>query len=181
MEFIKTEFEGLYVIQPRVFTDERGEFFESFNAREFNKKIAEKYHFVQDNHSISIKNVLRGLHYQVGEEQGKLVRVVEGEVYDVVVDLRRSSNTFGKWFGLVISSNNRKQIWIPPGFAHGFLSLSDKVEFLYKTTGFYNPEVERCILWNDSDLGIDWPEKKGIIVSDKDKLGVAFSDAEYFE
>ena len=168
------------LIEPRVFSDDRGFFFESFNQRQFNEIVGRNVVFVQDNHSRSVKNVLRGLHYQIVHPQGKLVRVVLGEVFDVAVDIRRSSPTFGQWVGQQLSAENKKQLWIPEGFAHGFVTLSEHAEFLYKTTGYYAPEHERCIRWNDSDLGIKWPLTGEPLVSDKDDTAPFFIEAEYF-
>lgn len=169
------------VIEPKVFGDDRGFFFESFNAKKFQGLTGIKRDFVQDNHSRSSKGVLRGLHYQLNPHaQGKLVRVVKGEVFDVAVDIRRQSNTFGKWVGVYLSDENKKQLWIPEGFAHAFLTLSDTAEFLYKTTAYYAPETERCIIWNDPDLAINWPTDE-IILSGKDADGARFKTAELFE
>ena len=169
------------LIEPKVFVDERGFFFESFNQSTFEEVVGRKIYFVQDNHSKSLKGVLRGLHYQIAPKaQGKLVRVVQGEVLDVVVDLRQSSPTFGKWVSAILSGANKKQLWIPEGFAHGFLTLSDTAEFLYKTTDFYSKEHEKCILWNDTTLDIDWGDMKNISLSDKDRLGVNFTEAKLF-
>jgi len=145
------------LIEPKVFGDARGFFFESFNGREFAEKVAPGVEFVQDNHSRSAKNVLRGLHYQIQHPQGKLVRVISGEVFDVAVDLRRSSPNFGKWVGVNLSAENNRQLWIPPGFAHGFVVLSETADFLYKTTDYWFPEHERCLIWNDAQVGIEWP------------------------
>jgi dTDP-4-dehydrorhamnose 3,5-epimerase len=152
-----TSIEGVLVLEPKVFADVRGFFFESFNARDFEKATGLKRNFVQDNHSKSIKGVLRGLHYQVKHAQGKLVRVTQGAVFDVVVDIRPQSKTFGKWFGLELSAENKKQLWIPEGLAHGFLVTSETAEFLYKTTDYYHPEFERSLLWCDQAVGIEWP------------------------
>lgn len=168
------------LIEPRVFGDVRGFFFESFNQREFEKAIGRSVNFVQDNHSRSQKNVLRGLHYQIRQPQGKLVRVVAGEVFDVAVDLRRSSATFGQWVGETLSVDNKRQLWVPEGFAHGFVVLSDYAEFLYKTTDYYAPEYERSIRWNDVDIAIRWPNDEAPVLSVKDQQGAAFVDAEYF-
>jgi len=179
MEIVKTHIDGLYVIKPRVFEDHRGFFFESFNNRKFEEEIG-SFNFVQDNHSKSDKGVLRGLHFQIQNPQGKLVRVVSGSVFDVAVDLRKSSQTFKSWLGIELSASNKKQLWIPPGFAHGFLTLSDNTEFLYKTTDFYFPEFERSILWNDSELNILWPNIDNVIISQKDKLGLDFSLAQVY-
>lgn len=167
---------------PKVFGDERGFFYESFNARAFKEATGLEPEFVQDNHSRSVKGVLRGLHYQLNPDaQGKLVRVVQGEVFDVAVDIRRSSPTFGKWVGAVLSAQNNNQLWIPPGFAHGFITLSDTAEFLYKTTDFYSTQSERCIAWNDPDIGIEWPLDCTPQLSGKDQLGVALKDADLFD
>jgi dTDP-4-dehydrorhamnose 3,5-epimerase len=168
------------LIEPEIFGDDRGFFFESFNQNKFEEAIKQKINFVQDNHSKSVKGVLRGLHYQLSPKaQGKLVRVIQGEVFDVAVDLRQSSPTFGKWVGEIISADNKKQIWIPEGFAHGFLTLSDTAEFLYKTTDFYSKDHEEAIQWNDKTIGIDWPIKD-VSLSTKDKSAVSFKEARYF-
>ena len=168
------------LIEPQVFGDDRGFFFESFNQNKFEDVIGKKINFVQDNHSKSVKGVLRGLHYQLPPKaQGKLVRVIQGEVFDVVVDLRKSSPTFGKWVGEIISADNKKQIWIPEGFAHGFLTLSDTAEFLYKTTDFYSKDHEEVMMWNDKTIRIDWP-MKDVSLSSKDKSAVSFKEARYF-
>ena len=153
----QTPLAGVLVLEPKVFGDDRGFFFESFNARDFEQATGVQRTFVQDNHSKSAKGVLRGLHYQTQHAQGKLVRVTQGAVFDVAVDIRKDSPTFGQWFGLELSADNKKQLWIPEGLAHGFLVTSDSAEFLYKTTDYYYPEFERSLLWNDSGLGIDWP------------------------
>ena len=168
------------LIEPKVFGDERGFFFESFNQAQFEEAIGKPVQFVQDNHSRSVKNVLRGLHYQIQQPQGKLVRVVQGEVFDVAVDLRKSSKTFGQWVGEVLSADNKRQLWVPEGFAHGFVVLSDTAEFLYKTTDYYAPAHERCILWNDATLSIQWPDRMKPILSAKDAQGKAFTEAEVF-
>jgi len=170
----------LLLIEPEVFGDDRGFFFESFNQNKFEEAIGQKINFVQDNHSKSVKGVLRGLHYQLPPHaQGKLVRVIQGEVFDVAVDLRKSSPTFGKWVGEILSSDNKKQIWIPEGFAHGFVTLSDTAEFLYKTTDFYSQAHEGAILWNDDEIGIQWA-LKNVSLSDKDQLAQSFKRAIYF-
>lgn len=170
------------LLTPKVFGDDRGFFYESFNARIFNEVVGLQADFVQDNHSRSTKGVLRGLHYQLPPHaQGKLVRVVQGEVFDVAVDIRRSSPTFGKWVGAVLSAENKRQLWIPAGFAHGFVTLSDTAEFLYKTTDFYSPQCEHCIAWDDPAVGIDWPIDFTPSLSGKDQLGVALADAELFD
>ena len=152
-----TPIEGVLVLEPKVFGDARGFFYESFNARDFAEATGFQCEFVQDNHSKSAKGVLRGMHYQVQHAQGKLVRVTQGAVFDVAVDIRRGSKTFGQWFGCELSADNKKQLWIPAGLAHGFLVTSESAEFLYKTTDYYHPEFERSLLWNDADVGIDWP------------------------
>jgi dTDP-4-dehydrorhamnose 3,5-epimerase len=169
------------IIEPKVFGDERGFFFESFNASAFAQATGANSAFVQDNHSRSVRNVLRGLHYQIGRPQGKLVRVVLGEVFDVAVDLRRSSPNFGKWAGVSLSAENKRQLWIPEGFAHGFLAVSDVAEVLYKTTDYYAPECERSILWNDPSLNIAWPVVGTPILANKDRAAGSFVDAEHFE
>ncbi|CAN7659577.1 MULTISPECIES: dTDP-4-dehydrorhamnose 3,5-epimerase [unclassified Rhizobium] len=168
------------VLEPKVFGDDRGFFFESFNAAAFEHAVGIKRDFVQDNHSRSFKNVLRGLHYQIKRAQGKLVRVVEGEVFDVAVDLRQASSTFGKWVGVHLSAENKKQLWVPEGFAHGFLVLSQTAEFLYKTTDYYAPEFERSLLWNDPAIGIDWPLSGVPNLAPKDAAAVPLSEAEVF-
>ena len=168
------------IVEPEVFGDERGFFFESFNQNQFEKAIGRKINFVQDNHSKSVKGVLRGLHYQLEPKaQGKLVRVIQGEVFDVAVDLRQSSPTFGKWVGEIISSDNKKQMWIPEGFAHGFLTLSDTAEFLYKTTDFYSMDHEEAIRWNDNTISIEWPTDNPSL-SSKDAMAKYWKDASYF-
>ena len=166
--------------EPKVFGDDRGFFFESFNHRQFEDAIGRSVQFVQDNHSRSVKGVLRGLHYQLHRAQGTLVRVVHGEVFDVAVDIRRSSPTFGKWVGSHLSAENKHQLWVPEGFAHGFVVLSDSAEFLYKTTDYYAPEHERCISWNDPAIGIDWPLKGEPALSGKDRQGKCLADADVF-
>lgn len=181
MKIIATKIPDVLLFEPNVFGDERGFFFESFNKKTFEILTGLKTDFVQDNHSKSTKGVLRGLHYQIKQAQGKLVRVSSGEVFDVAVDLRKSSPTFGEWEGFLLSAENKRQLWIPQGFAHGFIVLSDSAEFLYKTTDYYAPEYERCIRWNDTDLAIDWQFDDEPLVSDKDALGVAFKDADLFE
>jgi len=181
MNAIRLAIPDVILFEPRVFGDERGFFFESFNQRHFDEVVGRSVTFVQDNHSRSAKNVLRGLHYQIKQPQGKLVRVVEGTVFDVAVDIRRSSPTFGKWVGQILSAENKKQMWVPEGFAHGFVVMSESAEFLYKTTDFYAPEHERCIAWNDLQLAIDWPVAGALSVSGKDACGLRFQDAEYFD
>jgi dTDP-4-dehydrorhamnose 3,5-epimerase len=168
------------LLEPKVFGDERGFFFESFNLRAFEDATGMRPNFVQDNHSRSLRNVLRGLHYQIQQPQGKLVRVVHGEVFDVAVDLRRSSPTFGRWVGETISAENKRQLWVPEGFGHAFVVLSDSAEFLYKTTDYYAPAHERCIVWNDPKLGIRWPLEGPPALSAKDSQGFAFDQAEVF-
>ncbi len=181
MQRVTTPIDGVLLLEPQVFGDARGFFFESFNARRFEELAGTQPPFVQDNHSRSARGVLRGLHYQIRQPQGKLVRVVAGEVFDVAVDLRKSSATFGQWFGHRLSAENKLQLWIPPGFAHGFVVLSEYADFLYKTTDYWAPEHERCIRWNDADLAVAWPlDGMAPIVSVKDAAGVAFRDAEVF-
>ena len=171
----------LLLIEPQVFSDERGFFFESFNQNKFEEVVNRKINFVQDNHSKSARGVLRGLHYQLRPKaQGKLVRVIQGEVFNAVVDIRRSSPTFGKWVGEVISGDNKKQLWIPEGFAHGFVTLSDTVEFLYKTTDFYSPEHEQSIVWNDATIAIKWPFDFEPELSKKDIVAKSYAEAVYF-
>ena len=167
------------LLEPKVFGDDRGFFFESFNQVKFEAAIGRHVTFVQDNHSRSVKNVLRGLHYQIQQPQGKLVRVVEGEVFDVAVDIRKSSPTFGRWVGEILSAENKRQMWVPEGFAHGFVVLSNTAECLYKTTDFYAPEHERCIVWNDPTIGIQWPLDEPVL-SVKDQQGKSLAKAEHF-
>jgi dTDP-4-dehydrorhamnose 3,5-epimerase len=181
MKVIPTAIDGLLVIEPTVFGDDRGFFFESYNQRRFQELTGVRTEFVQDNHSRSARNVLRGLHYQIQQAQGKLVRVTAGSVYDVAVDLRKSSPTFGQWYGLELSAENKRQLWIPPGFAHGFLVTSEHAEFLYKTTDYYAPEHERAILWNDPALGIEWPLNGEPLLSGKDQKALLLAAAEVFE
>ena len=182
MAFTRTSIPDVIIFEPRVFGDERGFFFESFNEREFVEAVGRRVDFVQDNHSRSRKGVLRGLHYQLPPHaQGKLVRVTQGEVFDVAVDIRKGSPTFGRWVGEVLSETNKKQLWIPPGFAHAFVTLSDSADFLYKTTDFYAPTAERCIRWNDPAIGIAWPCEGEPLVSAKDAQGVALAQAALFE
>ena len=180
MKAVATEIPGLLILEPRVFGDERGFFFESYNRRAFREATGEDPGFVQDNHSRSARNVLRGLHYQVRQPQGKLVRVVAGEVWDVAVDLRRSSPTFGKWVGVTLSAANRRMLWVPVGFAHGFVVVSDGAEFLYKTTDYYAPEHERSLLWNDPALAIPWPLQGEPILKPGDANGTPLARAETF-
>ena len=181
MQVTATEIADVLVIEPRVFADARGHFYESFNERAFEKATGVDAHFVQDNHSLSVKHTLRGLLYQIRQPQGKLVRVVAGEVYDVVVDIRRHSLTFGRAFGMVLSAVKHNMLWIPPGFAHGFLVLSDYAEFLYKTTDYWAPQHERTLLWNDPDLGIVWPLTAQPVMAAKDLAGKCLAEAEVFE
>lgn len=169
------------LIEPKVFGDARGFFFESFNQKAFNEATGTDLDFVQDNHSRSSKGVLRGLHYQIKQAQGKLVRVVRGSVFDVAVDVRKSSPTFGQWVGAELTEENQHQLWVPPGFAHGFVVLSESADFLYKTTDYYAPEYERCIAWNDADIGVDWHYDGVPSLSAKDAQGAAFKNAELFE
>lgn len=180
MNITPTAIPDVFVIEPKVFGDERGFFFESFNHAKFEAAIGRQVKFVQDNHSKSAKNVLRGLHYQIQQTQGKLVRVVQGEVFDVTVDIRKDSPTFGRWVGEVLSADNNKQIWVPEGFAHGFLVLSDAAEFLYKTTDYYAPEFECSIIWNDSDIAIKWPLDVEPTLSVKDQQAKTLATAEQF-
>lgn len=180
MNIIPTKIADVLIIEPKVFGDERGFFFESFNKKQFQELTGIDREFVQDNHSKSSKGVLRGLHYQIKQPQGKLVRVVSGEVFDIAVDLRKSSATFGQWAGVHLSAENKRQFWVPEGFAHGFIVLSESAEFLYKTTDYYAPEHERCIRWNDAELGIDWQYPGEPLVSDKDAKGTAFKEADIF-
>jgi len=180
MVFLKTHLDGLLVIEPKVFEDSRGFFYESFNQKRFNEFVPGTV-FVQDNHSKSNKGVLRGLHYQIQHAQGKLVRVVQGSVFDVAFDIRKSSSTFGQWFGIELSSTNKKQLWIPAGYAHGFLTLEDNTEFLYKTTEFYHPDFERSILWNDQEIGISWPTISDVKLSSKDQGGNPIKNAEVYQ
>ncbi|MGD2118976.1 MAG: dTDP-4-dehydrorhamnose 3,5-epimerase [Chromatiales bacterium] len=180
MNFIKQSISDIVLIEPRVFGDERGFFMETWNQQQF-ADAGVTAHFVQDNHSMSSHGILRGLHYQIKQPQGKLVRVTAGEVFDVAVDIRRSSPTFGQHVTAHLTAGNKQMLWIPPGFAHGFYAMTDKVEFLYKCTDFYAPEYERTIAWNDAQLGIDWPlDGRSPVLSAKDQAGVAFADAEYF-
>lgn len=180
MKAIPTAIKDLLIIEPKVFGDDRGFFFESYNKRQFTEAIGRKVDFVQDNHSRSVKNVLRGLHYQIQNPQGKLVRVVQGAVLDVAVDIRKSSPTFGQHISLELSAENKRMLWIPEGFAHGFVVLSDTAEFLYKTTDYWYPEFERSLLWNDPALAIDWQMQSAPIISGKDALGKLIKDAECF-
>lgn len=181
MQTVQTAIPGLLIIEPKVFGDARGFFFESFNQKVFEQLVGRSGSFVQDNHSRSVQHVLRGLHYQIKQPQGKLVRVLAGEVFDVAVDIRKSSPTFGQWDGVVLSAENKRTLWIPEGFAHGFAVLSDYAEVLYKTTDYWAPQYERSILWNDTDLAIDWQLGGNTpILSKKDQEATPFCKAEFF-
>ena len=181
MKIVTTAIPDVLIIEPRVFGDARGFFFESFNQQAFRAVTGLDVAFVQDNHSRSAKGVLRGLHYQIEQPQGKLVRVVRGAVFDVAVDLRQTSPTFGKWVGVELSEENQRQLWVPAGFGHGFLTLSETADFLYKTTDYYAPAFERCIAWNDPALGIEWPLNGATaLLSQKDQAGVLLASAEVF-
>jgi dTDP-4-dehydrorhamnose 3,5-epimerase len=183
MNVISTSISEVLVIEPKVFGDNRGFFFESFNHKNFNQATGLDVKFVQDNHSRSVKDVLRGLHYQIRQPQGKLVRVVRGQVFDVAVDIRRSSPSFGQWVGVELTEDNYRQLWVPPGFAHGFYVLSDTADFLYKTTDYYLPDLERSLLWNDPTVAVSWPIQADFspIVSAKDKIAPKLTDAELFD
>ncbi len=181
MKVTATAIPEVLLVEPQVFGDARGFFYESYNERRWREQTGLDRTFVQDNHSRSQGGVLRGLHYQIRQPQGKLVRVVVGEVFDVAVDLRRWSPTFGRWVGMVLSAENKRQLWVPEGFAHGFLVLSATAEFLYRTTDYYAPEHERCIIWNDNRLAIDWPLSGAPLLSAKDRLGLPFAEAEVYE
>jgi dTDP-4-dehydrorhamnose 3,5-epimerase len=181
MNVLQTPLPGVLMLEPKVFGDERGFFMESFNARLLAERAGITDTFVQDNHSRSARGVLRGLHYQIQHPQGKLVRVVAGSVWDVAVDLRRASPAFGKWFGVELSAENKRMLWVPPGFGHGFLVLSDSADFLYKTTDYWYPEHERSVLWNDPALGISWPLQGEPVLSAKDRVGKPLAEAETFE
>jgi dTDP-4-dehydrorhamnose 3,5-epimerase len=180
MKVMPTAIPEVLLVEPRVFGDERGFFFESYNERQWQEKTGLRLRFVQHNHSRSARNVLRGLHYQISQPQGKLVRVIRGEVYDVAVDLRRGSATFGRWVGEYLSEENKRLFWVPPGFAHGFLVLSELADFLYLATEFYAPEHERAIAWDDPDLNITWPLPAPPLLSDKDRRAVRFREAEVY-
>ena len=180
MNVIKTKIPDVIIFEPKVFGDERGFFFESFNKQKFLEAANLDIHFVQDNHSKSAKNVLRGLHYQIEQAQGKLVRVTQGEVFDVAVDMRASSPTFGQWVGTHLSAENKRQMWIPSGFAHGFFVLSNTAEVLYKTTDFYAPQFECCVKWDDASIGVEWPLQGMPILSTKDSQGLSLQDAKKF-
>jgi len=180
MKVTPTAIADVLIIEPKVFGDARGFFYESFNQQAFNEATGTDHRFVQDNHSRSSQGVLRGLHYQIEQPQGKLVRVVSGAVFDVAVDIRKCSSTFGKWVGIELNEHNHRQLWIPPGFAHGFVVLSETADFLYKTTDFYAPAHERCIVWNDPIIGIDWPLTAQPSLSVKDQQGLALRAAMTF-
>jgi dTDP-4-dehydrorhamnose 3,5-epimerase len=180
MKFTPLAIPDVILLEPQVFGDDRGFFFESFHHKKFEDAVGKSVQFVQDNHSRSAKNVLRGLHYQIAQPQGKLVRVVQGEVFDVAVDIRKNSPTFGKWVGEMLSAENKKQLWVPEGFAHGFLTLSDSAEFLYKTTNYWAPAFERCIRWDDTKINILWPTTTAPSVSEKDAVGSSLVNAETF-
>lgn len=181
MNIVKTEIPDVLIIEPKVFGDARGFFFESFNAKTFAALTGLNPTFVQDNHSRSTKSVLRGLHYQIKQPQGKLVRVAVGEVFDVAVDLRKNSPTFGQWAGTILSAENKRMLWVPEGFAHGFLVLSESADFLYKTTNYYAPEHERCVAWNDAAINIQWPLTGEPILAAKDIAGKRLQEAEVFK
>ena len=187
MKYIETAIPDVKIVEPKVFGDERGFFMETYRMDEFNQQCSERV-FVQDNHSKSTQGILRGLHYQLTQTQGKLVRVVSGEVYDVAVDMRESSSTFGQWVGYELSAENKKLLWVPPGFAHGFYVMSESAEFVYKCTDYYAPEHERSVLWNDAELGIDWPlisengdDNTAPTLSEKDADAPTFADTEKFK
>jgi dTDP-4-dehydrorhamnose 3,5-epimerase len=180
LKIIATAIPDVLIIEPKVFYDERGFFFESFNSRQFNEAVGRDVKFVQDNHSRSAKNVLRGLHYQIQQPQGKLVRAVQGGVFDVAVDIRKSSPTFGQYVSVELTAENKRMLWIPEGFAHGFVVLSETAEFLYKTTDYCAPEFERSIAWDDPEVGIQWPTIQQFTLSSKDALGISLKNAEIF-
>ena len=179
MKLIGNSLPDVLIVEPRVFGDDRGYFYESYNQREL-EQLGIRAHFVQDNHSRSARNVLRGLHYQIQQPQGKLIRVTAGEIFDVAVDIRKSSPGFGKWVAGIVSAHNRRMMWVPPGFAHGFLVVSDSAEVQYKTTDYWEPQHERCILWNDRDLDVPWPVRGQPILSRKDQAGLPLKEAEVF-
>lgn len=179
MKIIDTSLPDVKLFEPTVFGDERGFFLESFHEKRFADVLGGHYDFVQDNHSFSSKGVLRGLHYQIENPQGKLIRIVTGEVFDVAVDMRKNSETFGKWAGFILSSKNKRIAWVPPGFAHGFIVLSETADFLYKCTDYYNPSADRCLIWNDPKVGIEWPALEPLL-SAKDANGKSFDEADYF-
>ena len=180
MNVIDTSIKEVKIIEPKIFNDSRGFFFESYTVNNFADNVEKDIHFVQDNHSKSTRNVLRGLHYQIQKTQGKLVRVIAGEIFDVAVDIRRGSRTFKKWVSVKLSASNKRQLWVPVGFAHGFVVLSNEAEILYKATDFYAPEYERCIIWNDPDIAIEWPFEGNPILSEKDVRGELLNDSEIF-
>jgi len=180
MKVVRTAIPDVVILEPRVFADERGFFLESWNARDFRAALGVDVTFVQDNHSRSRRGVLRGMHYQIDQVQGKLVRVVRGRVFDAAVDLRRSSATFGRWVGIELSGDDHRQVFVPPGFAHGFLVLSDEADVLYKTTDYYAPQHERCLIWNDPGVGIDWPLSGEPVLAAKDRAGLRLNEAETF-
>jgi dTDP-4-dehydrorhamnose 3,5-epimerase len=180
MKFTPTRISDVVVLEPQVFGDDRGFFMETFRSSAFNENCADR-NFVQENHSMSRKGILRGLHYQIKQPQGKLVRVTRGEVFDVAVDLRQSSATFGQWVGEILSADNKKQLWVPEGFAHGFYVMSDEAEFVYKCTDYWAPEYERSLLWNDASVGISWPIDGEPALSEKDANGALWNDAEKFD
>lgn len=180
MRSFTTNLPGVLVLEPKVWEDGRGFFFESYNQRQFEQSVGVRTTFVQDNHSRSVCNSLHGLHYQIQRPQGKLVRVIAGEIYDVAVDIRRSSPAFGKWLGTKLSAEDKRMLWVPEGFAHGFVVLSEHAEILYKVTDYWAPAHERCIRWDDPDLAIDWPITKDPMLSDKDRAGSSFREAEVF-
>jgi len=180
MNVVATHLPDVVILEPRVFPDERGFFLESWNARDFVAATGIAATFVQDNHSRSQRGVLRGLHYQIVQPQGKLVRVARGSVFDVAVDLRKSSPTFGRWVGAELSESNHRQLWVPPGFAHGFLVLSESADFIYKTTDYYAPQHERCLIWNDPEVGIDWPLAGEPLLAGKDRAGLGLRQVETF-
>ena len=180
LKVTRTDIPDVLIVEPRIFADDRGFFLESWNAREFHRAVGLDVHFVQDNHSRSKRGVLRDMHYQIGRPQGKLVRVVRGMVFDVVVDLRKSSPSFGQWIGFELSDRDHRQVWIPPGFAHGFLVLSESADFLYKTTDYYTPEYERCLIWNDPEVAISWPSGPEPVLAAKDQMGLGLRAAEVF-
>lgn len=181
MKFTRLSIPEVILLEPKVFGDERGFFFESFNSRQFEEVVGYPVDFVQDNHSGSAQGVLRGLHYQLQNPQGKLVRIVEGAVFDVAVDLRKGSETFGRWVGEYLTAENKKQLWVPEGFAHGFYVVSERAQFLYKTTNYYDPGSERSLKWDDADVGIEWPVTNVPILSQKDSEASSFKDADYFD
>ena len=181
MEYKELALPGVYLLTPRVFGDDRGFFMETWRESEFSARIGKPVQFVQDNHSRSVQGVLRGLHYQIRQPQGKLVRCVRGEIFDVAVDLRRNSPTFGRWVGEILSEENRHSMWVPPGFAHGFYVMSEVAEFLYKCTDYYAPEFERALRWDDPDIGVDWPVAGTPRLSPKDATAMLLNDAEVYE